>query len=98
MNRAILDARAGVPAGQWTDIVYEDLVRDPVGGFRAAFESAGLAFSARLERHCSNVLGTPYNAFSPIEIDKWREQRNRARVERVWPLVAPVAREMGYAV
>lgn len=98
MNRAILDARVRVPADQWTDIVYEDLVRDPVAGFRAAFESAGLAFGAHLERHCRKVLGTPYNAFSPIEIDKWREQRNRERIERVLPVVVPVAREMGYAV
>jgi hypothetical protein len=98
MNRAILDARQGIPSAQWTEIVYEDLVRDPVGGFRAAFESAGLAFDARLEAHCRNVLGTPYNAFSPIEIDKWREQRNRARIERVLPTVLPVAREMGYVI
>jgi hypothetical protein len=98
MNRAILDARRAIPAAQWTEIVYEDLVRDPVGGFRAAFESAGLAFDTRLEAHCRNVLGTPYNAFSPIEIDKWRSQRNRDRIERVLPDVVPVAREMGYAV
>ena len=98
MNRAILDARRCVPPAQWTEIVYEDLVRDPVAGFRAAFESAGLAFDGRLEQHCRNVLGTPYNAFSPIEIDKWRGQRNRARIERVLPAVLPIAREMGYAV
>ena len=98
MNRAILDARGAVPAAQWTEIVYEDLVRDPVAGFRAALESSGLAFTARLERHCRDVLGTPYNAFSPIQIDKWREQRNRERIERVLPEVAAVAREMGYAV
>jgi hypothetical protein len=98
MNRAILDARKAVPPSQWTEIVYEDLVRDPVAGFRAAFQSAGLAFGARLEEFCRSVLGTPYNAFSPIEIDKWRAQRNRERIERVFRVVAPVAREMGYAV
>jgi hypothetical protein len=98
MNRAILDARGGLPSGHWTEILYEDLVRDPVAGFEAAFESAGLVFDARVEQHCRNVLGTPYNAFSPIEIDKWRDQRNRARIERVLPAVVQVAREMGYVV
>jgi hypothetical protein len=42
------------------------------------------------------VLGRPYNAFSPIRLDKWKEQGNRARIERVLPRVADVARRMGY--
>jgi hypothetical protein len=96
MNRAILDARRDVPSGQWTDIVYEDLVRDPVAGFRRAFASSGLEFGPRLEAHCGTVLDRPYNAFSAIELDKWRSQSNRARIERVLPRVADVARAMGY--
>ena len=30
MNQAILDARKAIPAAQWSEIFYEDLVRDPV--------------------------------------------------------------------
>lgn len=96
MNRAILDARRAVPASQWTEIVYEDLVRDPVELFRKAFESCGLRFGPRLERHCRGILSTPYNAFSPIKVDKWREQANRDRIERVMPRVRDVAIAMGY--
>lgn len=96
MNRAILEASKAVPRGQWTEIQYEDLVRDPVGGFRAAFESCGLRFTAELERHCAGVLETPYNAFSAIRVDKWREQKNRERIERVLPKVADLASVMGY--
>ncbi|MFN0316538.1 MAG: sulfotransferase family protein [Burkholderiales bacterium] len=96
MNEAILSARAAIPAGQWTEIFYEDLVRDPVGSFRAVFDALGLRFGPHQETHCYNVLGTPYNAFSAIQIDKWKDQKNSACIERILPLVGAVARNMGY--
>jgi hypothetical protein len=96
MNEAILDARASIPASQWTEIVYEDLVRDPAAAFRALWDALGLRFGARQEEHCRNVLGKPYNAFSPIRLDKWKEQGNRSRIERVLPRVMPVEHRMGY--
>jgi hypothetical protein len=98
MNRAILEARDRIPAGQWTEIFYEDLVRDPVEGFRSAFVSAGLGFGPSMRRYCAGVLETPFNAFSQIAVEKWKSQRNRARIERVLPAVADVARRMGYEV
>jgi hypothetical protein len=98
INRAILDARVAIPPRQWTELFYEDLVRDPVEGFREAFVSAGLTFAPQMERYCSHVLETPFNAFSQIALDKWKSQRNRARIERVLPVVADVARNMGYEV
>jgi len=97
-NRAIIDASKAIPPAQWTEIQYEDLVRNPVDGFRGVFESCGLAFTVELERHCENVLSTPYNAFSAIRIDKWRDQENRDRIERVFSIIAPIAVEMGYRV
>ena len=96
MNEAILRARERIPSKQWTEIVYEDLVRDPVASFRDVWEALGLRFGSRQEAHCRNVLGRPYNAFSPIRLDKWKEQANRTRIERVLPLVAPTASRMGY--
>jgi len=96
MNRAILDARSTIPRSQWTEIVYEELLNDPVGGFRKMFESCGLSFGPGLEAHCRTVLSTPYNAFSEIKADKWREQKNRERIERILPRVSGIAREMGY--
>ncbi|RPI42295.1 MAG: sulfotransferase [Betaproteobacteria bacterium] len=98
INRAIIDARGAIPTAQWTEILYEDLVRDPVEGFRKAFVSAGLRFTSEMERYCGHVLETPFNAFSQIAVDKWKSQRNRARIERVLPAVAEVARQMGYEV
>jgi len=96
MNAAILDARSAIPPAQWVEIVYEDLVRDPVAAFRVVWAALGLRFGARQEAHCRNVLGRPYNAFSPIRLDKWKEQGNRERIERVLPRVREVAQRMGY--
>lgn len=96
INQAILDARARVPAGQWVEVFYEDFLRDPVATFRQVFEGCGLAFDARLQAHCADVLDIPYNAFSEIRLDKWKDGRNRDKIERVMPQVADVAARMGY--
>jgi len=93
---AIRDAGAGVPAGQWVEVFYEDFLRDPVATFRRLFEGCGLAFDARLQAHCAEVLDIPYNAFSEIRLDKWKDGRNREKIERVLPQVAEVAARMGY--
>ncbi|MEW6415625.1 MAG: sulfotransferase [Pseudomonadota bacterium] len=96
INRAILDAKEQVPPGQWVEVFYEDFLRDPVATFRHVFEGCGLRFDARLEAHCASVLDIPYNAFSEIRLDKWKDGRNRAKIERVLPKVADVAARMGY--
>jgi hypothetical protein len=96
INEAILEAKAAIPPAQWTEIVYEDLVRDPVAAFRAVWGALGLHFGPRQEAHCCSVLGKPYNAFSPISLDKWKKQGNGARIERVMADVFPTASRMGY--
>ena len=96
INQAILDAKAGVPRNQWVEVFYEDFLRDPVAAFRLVFAGCGLNFDARLQTHCANVLDIPYNAFSEIRLDKWRDGRNREKIERVLPRVDAVAKRMGY--
>jgi hypothetical protein len=96
INQAILEAKAQIPAGQWVEVFYEDFLRDPVATFRQVFEGCGLDFDARLQAHCADVLDIPYNAFSEIRLDKWKDGRNRDKIERVLPLVADVAGRMGY--
>lgn len=96
VNEALVQGRMLVPAQQWTEVFYEDLLRNPVEGFRRAFTDAGVYFSPKLQGHCADVLATPYNAFSEIRLDKWRDGGNRERIERVLPNVAAVAKAMGY--
>ena len=97
INRAILDARDAIPATQWVEVFYEDFLRNPAQAFRRVFEGCGLRFDSRLEQHCAQVLDIPYNAFSPIRLDKWKDGRNRERIERALPQVAAIASRMGYA-
>lgn len=96
INQAILEAKAQLPAGQWVEVFYEDFLHDPVATFRRVFEGCGLDFDARLQAHCADVLDIPYNAFSEIRLDKWKDGRNREKIERVLPQVADVAGRMGY--
>jgi len=96
INSAIMDARALIPGNQWTEIFYEDLVRDPVAGFQAVFQLCGLDFDARLRRHTEDVLNIPYNAFSEIRVDKWKVGRNCERIKRILPAVQKTAVSMGY--
>ncbi len=96
INDAILAAKPHVPAPRWVEVFYEDFLRDPVRTFRAVFEACDLRFSSALERHCAGVLEKPYNAFSAIRLDKWKDGPHRARIERALPQVAEVAARMGY--
>jgi hypothetical protein len=96
INRAILDARSAVPPNQWVDVFYEDLVRDPVAGYKAIYAGCDLAFTPDVKAHCQEVLSKPYDVIGEIKLDKWKDGRNRERVERVLERVAPEAREMGY--
>jgi hypothetical protein len=96
INRAILDARDLVPKKQWTEVFYEDLVRDPVGGFQDLFEHCDLGFDTQLRRHAEEVLNIPYNAFSEIRVDKWKSGRNYEKINRILPTVREIAGSMGY--
>ena len=97
INQAILDAKRAIPVQQWFDVFYEDIVRDPIGQFHGIFCACGLSFDERLAQHCGNVLNIPYNAFSEIRLDKWKNGPNRNRIEQVMDDVAQVANAMGYS-
>lgn len=96
INQAILDAKQAIPSAQWSEVFYEDLVRDPVNGFRKLFEACDLPFDTHMQTHSKNVLDTPYNAFSEIRLDKWKDGRNREKIDKVMPFVQMVSGKMGY--
>ncbi|MGA7180309.1 MAG: sulfotransferase [Thiobacillaceae bacterium] len=98
INQAILDARQQIHPDQWVEVFYEDFLRQPVETFRQVFERCGLYFDQALERHCAQVLDIPYNAFSEIRLDKWKDGPNREKVARAVPMVGQVAGRMGYAL
>jgi len=97
MNESILAVHDSVDDERWVELAYEDLLRDPVGAFSAAYQACGVPFSAAVRMHCETVLKRPYNAFSEIRLDKWRDGADRQRIERVLPSVEAVAARMGYS-
>ncbi|RFC35563.1 MAG: Sulfotransferase family protein [Candidatus Nitrotoga sp. SPKER] len=96
INQAILDAQKVIPVTQWSEVFYEDIVRHPKESFQKLFEVSGLPFDLQMQMHCENVLDTPYNAFSEIRLDKWKEGRNRSKIEQVLAKIEAVASAMGY--
>jgi len=96
-NAAVLAARRGIPPERWVEVVYEELLDDPVAVFEALFHRLGLEFSTAVRRHCETVISRPYNAFSRPARDKWRHSEERERIERVLPLVAETAAALGYS-
>ncbi len=96
MNNAILSAKNEVPEKQWHELCYEKLIADPVAEFQKVIEACDLTFDKHLKRHCSGVIRNPYNAFSEIKIDKWKDGKNSEKVKLVLPLVRQVAADLGY--
>ena len=96
MNRAILNARKQIPEQQWHEVSYEALLANPVNEFRRLFESCDLNFSTVLQKHCEEVLDKPYNAFSAIGVDKWKEGDNRQRIERALKSLEGITTDLGY--
>lgn len=96
MNKAILQAREIIPQIQWHEVAYEEIVSDPVQSFKHLFEACDLKFDATIKEHCENVLQQPYNTFSGIAVDKWRQGEYCRRIEYVLESISQICKKMGY--
>jgi hypothetical protein len=96
-NEAALAARESLAPERWVELAYEDLVASPVDELRMLFGGLGVEFNREAERFAAALPHTPGpTALTRPRREKWREQ-NRAEVERILPLVAPIERRLGYA-
>jgi hypothetical protein len=96
MNEAILNAKKNIPAKQWHEISYETLINEPLQEFEQIFLDCGVIFDNHLKQHCKEVLQKPYNTFSEIRIDKWKDGQNKEKIEKILPEVNNIAKRMGY--
>lgn len=96
IHGAIRRAARDIPAEQWMEVFYEDIVAHPVATNERIFHHCGLPFRREIKAQCNTLLERPYDAFSEIRVGKWRDQRHRERIERVLPGLAGLAAEMGY--
>ncbi len=95
-NEAVLNARQGADRSRWVDVAYEDLVQSPVPTTARVFGALGLDLEPEVEEFASSLdrrLGP--TALSPPRPGKWRDQ-NRAEIEQILPLVAPIERRLGW--
>jgi Sulfotransferase family len=95
-NEDVLEARDAVDPSRWHELSYEELLAAPVETAESLFERLDLAFDSSIEEHARALPARPsFTTLTAPREGKWREA-NRAEVERVMPLVAPVARRLGY--
>ena len=97
IHGAILEAKKNIPASQWLEVFYEDIVNNPAAEIRALFNQLGLTFDERVESHTVDLLSKPYDSQFEIRLDKWLDSRHRTRIERVLPRLNDIAQAMGYA-
>ncbi len=81
-----MKAKNSIPSDHWVEIVYEDLLINPVETFSRVFSQLNISFTDEICKHCENLSAKPYNAFSKPRLDKWKEE-NRERIERVLPMI-----------
>lgn len=96
MNESILNAKKNTPEKQWHEISYEVLIKEPVHEFEKIFLSCGIPFDRRIEQHCKEVLQKPYNTFSEIRIDKWKDGLNKEKIEKILPKIQHTIKQLGY--
>jgi hypothetical protein len=82
MHDAFFEERPLIPEGQFHEIAFQDLLTDPVGQVRAAYERLGLtAFEAvrpRLQEYVDSLAGYRRNEFGELPSGL------RQRVARAW--------------
>jgi len=98
IHGALLEAKRSIPAEQWIEVFYEDIVNDPVNQIGKLFTRLGLKFDRDVEQHAAQLLDKPYDAFFEIRLDKWRSHAHKDKIERVLPQLKPIAHAMGYSI
>lgn len=96
MNEAILDANINIPEQQWHELSYEKLIREPVEEFEKLFTACGVPFDKHVRLHCQNVLQKPYNTFSEIRVEKWKDEQYKEKIESILPSINHICNRMGY--
>jgi hypothetical protein len=96
-NDSVLSAQRTMPHAAWVEVFYEDILSRPIETFRELFKGLDISFTDDVKGHCSELLNSPYNAFSPPRLNKWKEE-NRELIERITPVIQETMMRMGYRI
>ena len=95
-NAFALDGGEKIGSDRWIEVRYEDLVDAPVDEVGRILERLGLPYAPPVHGGAAAVATTPVNTVTPPEPGKWKRE-NPDEIERILPLIEPVAARMGYA-
>lgn len=85
----VLEARRSMPAEQWLDLAYEELVRDPAGHGLEIERFGRLPHSDAFVEHLVEECRVD-------RVDAWRERLGEGSLEEVRPVLEPVLGRLGY--
>ena len=95
-NRMALEASRQIPAVQWIQIRYEDIIDHPESTFRDVFTRLKIDFDQKLQARCSNLQRHPTSMVSgPPQSNKWLS-RNPEAIHNIADRIRPMMRELGY--
>jgi hypothetical protein len=87
-ERAIRAFTATLPHERWTEVRYEDLVKDPVGEVKRIAQDVDMPFDPASADVIRGIVRTD-------STDRWRT-RSPAEIERIMPLIEPELERLGY--
>ncbi|MEY2474334.1 MAG: hypothetical protein QOK28_3663 [Actinomycetota bacterium] len=85
-------AKRAVPEKQWLEVRYEDVVIDPVDGFRRILEFLGLEWNE------SFAVGFARHAFDPAALTRWQADLDLRSIELLNASLADHLARYGYSV
>ncbi len=88
-TEAILGFRAGLPAGGFADVRYEDLLADPAAQMQEVHQALDVPFTDAEARRARQEVRAPSGP------EKWRTA-TPGEIERVMPAIAPMLERTGY--
>ncbi len=92
-NRVMLDAQE--EAGDWVSLHYEDLARDPLGGFERLFSELDIAWTDELREFVSATTTTHEDGYyatsrvSSKRIGRWKAELTPEQVEQTLAAAEP---------
>jgi LPS sulfotransferase NodH len=93
-TEAILSAREAIPAERWTDVHYEDLVREPVETIRGLLERLSLPADEEVLDAARSLPALVTKAVTPPREGKWLDEHPE-EVASILPLIEPTRRRLG---
>jgi len=97
-NQMALQAKSLIPARQWTQIRYEDLLDKPLETFEYVFKQLNLPFDSKQQQICRSLASRPTSLVSGApDREKWKK-RNLKAIENIQGRLEPMLKELGYDI